>query len=533
MATSIVLSSCILFTVLGLISLTLNFTFVLSSSSSQMVFPLTHSLSTTGFNNTHHLLKSTSVRSTTRFHHHHRHRHNHHRHHSHRQRQISLPLSPGSDYTLSLSLGTKPTQQISLYMDTGSDLVWFPCAPFDCIMCEGKYDPKVPYIKPLNYNNSADFIPCDSPLCSAVHSSLPSSDICAISNCPLESIEMSECSSFACPSFYYAYADGSFVARLYRDNLSLEPMSSSSTTTQQQKSLHLKNFTFGCANTALAEPIGVAGFGGGSLSLPAQLATFSPELGNRFSYCLISHSFKFDRIRKPSPLILGRYDDQKEKKISDHGGAVASEFIYTPMLDNPKHPYYYCVGLEAIQIGTTKIDTPMSLKRVNSKGNGGTVVDSGTTFTMLPSVVFEAVANEFGNRVGKMYKRAIETEDRTGLRPCFYYNNRNNKRGNWRVPKMVLHFTGNVSISLPQANYFFEFNGDDDEEGKKKKRKGEKVGCLMLGNAGEEEEGESSGPAAALGSYQQQGFEVVYDLGQRKIGFAKKKCSSLWDNLNS
>ncbi|KAI3982330.1 hypothetical protein MKX01_037863 [Papaver californicum] len=527
MATSIVLS-CILFTVLVLLSLTLSFTFVVSSS--QMVFPLTHSLSTTGFNNTHHLLKSTSVRSTTRFHHHHRHRHSHHRHPNHRQ--ISLPLSPGSDYTLSLSLGSKPTQQISLYMDTGSDLVWFPCAPFDCIMCEGKYDPKVPYIKPLNYNNSADFIPCDSPLCSAVHSSLPSSDTCAISNCPLESIEMSECSSFPCPSFYYAYADGSFVARLYRDDLSLEPMSSS--TTAQQQSLHLKNFTFGCANTALAEPIGVAGFGGGSLSLPAQLATFSPELGNRFSYCLISHSFNFDLIRKPNPLILGRYDDQKEKKTSDDG--VVSEFIYTPMLDNPKHPYNYCVGLEAIQIGNTKIDTPMSLKRVNSKGNGGTVVDSGTTFTMLPSVVFEAVANEFGNRVGKMYKRAIGTEDRTGLRPCFYYNNNNNnknKRGNWRVPKMVLHFTGNVSISLPQANYFFEFNGDDEEEGKKKKKRKEKVGCLMLGNVGEEEEGESSGPAAALGNYQQQGFEVVYDLGQRKIGFAKKKCSSLWDNLNS
>nr|AFJ66188.1 hypothetical protein 7G9.1 [Boechera stricta] len=63
-------------------------------------------------------------------------------------------------------------------------------------------------------------------------------------------------SSYPCPPFYYAYGDGSLVARLYSDSLSLPPVS-------------VANFTFGCAHSTLAEPFGVAGFGRGRLSVPA------------------------------------------------------------------------------------------------------------------------------------------------------------------------------------------------------------------------------------------------------------------------
>ncbi|KAK6148685.1 hypothetical protein DH2020_019597 [Rehmannia glutinosa] len=72
---------------------------------------------------------------------------------------------------------------------------------------------------------------------------------------------------------YYAYGDFKLKSRLYEDTLiismSLPP-------------LKLPKFTFGCANSALAEPIGIAGFGRGALSLPAQLATTSPKNRNYF-----------------------------------------------------------------------------------------------------------------------------------------------------------------------------------------------------------------------------------------------------------
>ncbi|KAL2237990.1 UNVERIFIED_CONTAM: putative aspartyl protease [Sesamum indicum] len=469
--------------------------FLLSSlSNSSLILPLSHSLSTTLFNTTHHLLKSTASHSAARFRRH--------------RRQVSLPLAPGSDYTLSFSLGA---QTVSLYMDTGSDVVWLPCHPFECILCEGKYSPSsIPHPGPLNLSSAARRSTCKSAACSSVHSSLPSSDLCAMAKCPLESIEISDCKSFPCPPFYYAYGDGSFIAKLYEDTLSI-PMST--------PSLKLPNFTFGCANTALGEPIGVAGFGRGVLSLPAQLATSSPEIGNYFSYCLISHSFDMTRVRKPSPLILGRYENKEKKLRNEVSEREDVYYSYTPMLDNPKHSYFYCVGLEAITVGKRIIPAPESLRRVDRRGNGGMVVDSGTTFTMLPRKFYESVVGEFDHRVGAVYRRASSVEERTGLSPCYYGNEEEKFFAS--VPKLALHFGGNSTVVMPRRNYFYEFF----DGGAKRK-----VGCMMLIDGGDEEES-GGGPAGLLGNYQQQGFEVVYDLEAKRVGFAKRKCASLWDTL--
>ncbi|GFZ01166.1 eukaryotic aspartyl protease family protein [Actinidia rufa] len=369
-------------------------------------------------------------------------------------------------------------------MDTGSDLVWLPCHPFQCMLCDGEYNPKtIPNPTTLNLSSTAAPAACKSPSCAAAHSSLSSSDLCAMSRCPLESIEVSECDSFSCPPFYYAYADGSLIAKLYTDSLSI-PMSS--------PSLILRNFTFGCANSALGEPIGVAGFGRGVLSLPAQLTDFSPQLGSQFSYCFGLSLVRREPGSPPESLILGRY------KRKEQLGQAEPEFAYTPMLDNPKYPWLIVVG------------------------NGGLVVDSGTTFTILPSDFYESVVAEFTHRVGRGHNRAGRIEERTGLSPCYYFDDDVVAK----VPVVVLHFGGNSSVVvLPRRNYFYEFlDGGDDA---KRKRK---VGCVMLMNGGHDSEG--GGPVGTLGNYQQQGFEVVYDLEKRRVGFARRKCASLWDSLN-
>lgn len=324
-----------------------------------------------------------------------------------------------------------------------------------------------------------------------------------MAHCPLDAIETKDCGSFHCPPFYYAYGDGSLIASLYRDTLSLS-------------SLQLTNFTFGCAHTTFSEPTGVAGFGRGLLSLPAQLATHSPQLGNRFSYCLVSHSFRSERIRKPSPLILGRYNDEKQSN-----GDEVVEFVYTSMLENPKHPYFYSVGLKGISVGKKMIPAPKILRRVNKKGDGGVVVDSGTTFTMLPEKFYNSVVEEFDRRAGKANRRAPEIEQKTGLSPCYYLGTAA------IVPAVTLRFVGaNSSVVLPRKNYFYEFT--DGGDGLMRK---ERVGCLMLMNGGDESE-MSGGPGGVLGNYQQQGFEVEYDLEKKRVGFARRKCASLWDSLN-
>nr|VVV78940.1 unnamed protein product [Nymphaea colorata] len=84
-----------------------------------------------------------------------------------------------------------------------------------------------------------------------------------------------------CPPFYYAYADGSLSAHLVTSHFRLP-------------GFHLRNFNFGCAHSALAEPVGVAGFGRGVLSVPTQLST------RPFSCCLVPHRFSSSVRRRPS-----------------------------------------------------------------------------------------------------------------------------------------------------------------------------------------------------------------------------------------
>ncbi|KAL6986039.1 hypothetical protein U1Q18_019406 [Sarracenia purpurea var. burkii] len=471
------------------------------SYSEILLLPLTHSLSTTQFNSTHHLLKSIATRSASRF------------QRNRRAQQVSLPLFPGSDFTISLSLGSNPPQNVSLYMDTGSDLVWFPCHPFQCILCEGKYYPdEISNPGPLNLPASAAPVSCKSRACSAAHDDrLSSPDLCTVARCPLERIATSDCAGFSCPPFNYAYGDGNLNASLYTDNLSI-PMSASSMT--------LRNFTFGCAHSALAEPIGVAGFGRGVLSLPEQLADFSPQLGNQFSYCLVPRSY-YNPVRRPSPLILGRYSvNENEKQL----GEFQAEFTYTPMLDNPIYPNFYIVGLEAVSVGKRRVAAPESLKRVDSDGNGGMLVDSGTTLTILPTELYQSVVREFAHRVGRVHKRASQIENSTGLSPCYYLGD-DSADDVAKVPAVVLHFVGNSSVALPRSNYFYQFlDGGDEGKGKRK------VGCVMLLNGGDD--ADERGTVGTLGNYQQQGFEVVYDLENRRVGFARRKCASLWDSLN-
>ncbi|KAI4377909.1 hypothetical protein MLD38_015465 [Melastoma candidum] len=500
--------SSLLFILILFTSSLLSPCFSSSSVSQPILLPLVHSLSgtTARYNTTHHLLRSTSSRSAARFH-----RHFHHPRRPTSSSPVSLPLSPGSDYTLSLTLPTAPPRTVSLFMDTGSDLVWFPCSPFSCILCEGKQSPD-----PVNITSSASRVSCSSAKCSAAHSYSSSSDLCAIARCPLESIEMSECSSYTCPQFYYAYGDGSFIATLYEHAIAIDASSA--------PSLVINNFTFGCAHSALAEPVGVAGFGRGVLSLPAQLAMTSPQLGSSFSYCLVSHSFDSDRVRRPSPLILGRYGyDTKSKTAPEQ--SLSGGFSYTKMLDNPKHPYFYCVGLEGISVGGTKIPAPASLTRVDRDGNGGMVVDSGTTYTMLPSSLYAPLAAEFDRKLGKLHERAIGVETSTGLSPCYYFDGKNPAD----IPSLVLHFKSNNTsgVVLPRENYLYEFV--DESKGKSSRRR---VGCLMMMDGGDEEE-MGGGPVGILGNYQQQGFEVVYDLEKRRVGFARRHCASLWEGLVS
>ncbi|KAJ8558430.1 hypothetical protein K7X08_005196 [Anisodus acutangulus] len=254
------------------------------------------------------------------------------------------------------------------------------------------------------------------------------------------------------------------------------------------KKIH--DFLVGCSLFSSQQPAGIAGFGRGLSSVPSQLRA------KKLSYCLVSH--KFDDTPKSSMLILDTVYE-KSKNLS-----------YTPLLKNPVVAgrnalcEYYYVGLRQITVGRQKVKVPYHYLTPNSKGNGGTIVDSGTTFTFLSHGIFEPVMNAFVQQV-KGFSRSEKNERLINLRPCF------NVSGHKTVslPQLKFHFKGGLEMALPLANYF-SIVGEND------------VICLtMVTDSGLKL---STGPSIILGNFQMQNFFVEFNLKNEKFGFKHQVC---------
>ncbi|KAJ4841972.1 hypothetical protein Tsubulata_020130 [Turnera subulata] len=392
-------------------------------------------------------------------------------------------------YSISLSFGTPPQSHLSFVMDTGSDFVWFPCTNhYLCKSCP--FSPTSSKIQSFlpKLSSSSKIIGCKNPKCSWVHH---------------EQVNCQECNNNAsknctqiCPPYLILYGSGTTGGIAISETLHLHDLT-------------VQNFLAGCSVVSSHQPSGIAGFGRGPASLPSQLNL------TKFSYCLISHKFD-DVAGKSSSMILH----------SDHSGSdkKTAGLQYTPFVnvkpeddDGDNHPFsvYYYLSLRRISVGGNRVKIPYKYLSPGSDGNGGTIIDSGTTFTFMAREVFEALSNEFIAQV-KGYKRAVQVEALTGLRPCFNVSSSTSSPGGGdgalSFPELRLHFKGGAEVALPVENYF-AFVDDG-------------VACLTVvtdGPAGPEREA-ASGPGIILGNFQMQNFYVEYDLRNERLGFKKQKC---------
>ncbi|XP_057778346.1 probable aspartyl protease At4g16563 [Salvia miltiorrhiza] len=442
-----------LFSLISLFSLSSAYTTTLSLSPTAEAPPhanpwqrLAH-LASASFSRAHHLKQPKSNLSASR-----------------------VPLFPRGygGYSISLSFGTPP-QTSSFIMDTGSSLLWFPCTQrYSCNSCNfADIDPaNITTFIPKS-SSTAKIVGCKNPKCKWI----------------FPNVRCRECDKScnqACPPYIIQYGSGSTTGLLLSDSLVLP----------DQK---VENFVVGCSIFSNRQPAGIAGFGRGPESLPAQMKL------KLFSYCLVSH--RFDGKPVSSDLVLD----------SGGGAAGGGGIKYTPFRKNPASSNaafqdYYYVTLRKITVGGVKVKAPYKFLVPDSDGRGGTIVDSGTTFTYMEKEVFSVVAEEFEKQIGKNYSRAAAVEKESGLRPC--YNISGEKTVD--LPRLTFHFKGGAKMALPLADYFSFVD--------------ESVICITIVSSSGMEDGIGPGPAIILGNYQQQNFYLEYDLENERLGFRSQRC---------
>ncbi|KAL3739269.1 hypothetical protein ACJRO7_020643 [Eucalyptus globulus] len=392
-------------------------------------------------------------------------------------------------YFISLNIGT-PSQVIQVYLDTGSDLTWVPCGnlTFDCMDCDDYRNNKLYTAFSPSYSSSALRDTCSSRFCINVHNSDNPYDTCIMAGCSLSTILKGKC-TWPCPSFAYTYGAGGIVAgTLTRDTIRVHGAN-------PNVIREIPNFAFGCVGSTYHEPIGLAGFGGGSLSLPSQLGF----LQKGFSHCFLAFKYA-NNPNISSPLVIG-----------DAAIAPRGDLQFTPMLKCPIYPNYYYTGLEGITVGNAGVTTvPTNLREFDSQGNGGLLIDSGTTYTHLPEPFYSQLLSIIESTIS--YPRAKEVEARSGFDLCYKVPCPNNTNPmNDDLPPITFHFLNNVSLVLPHGNSFYAMGAPINSS---------VVKCLLFQSMDD-----GDGPAGVFGSFQQQNVEVVYDLEKGRVGFQPMDCA--------
>jgi len=355
---------------------------------------------------------------------------------------VTSGLAQGSgEYFTRLGVGT-PARYVFMVLDTGSDVVWIQCAP--CKKCYSQTDPVFNPTKSRSFAN----IPCGSPLCRRLDS-------------PGCSTKKQIC------LYQVSYGDGSFTYGEF------------STETLTFRGTRVGRVALGCGHDNEGLFIGAAGLlglGRGRLSFPSQIGR---RFSRKFSYCLVDRSAS----SKPSYMVFG-------------DSAISRTARFTPLVSNPKLDTFYYVELLGVSVGGTRVPgITASLFKLDSTGNGGVIIDSGTSVTRLTRPAYVALRDAF--RVGASnLKRAPEF---SLFDTCFDLSGKTEVK----VPTVVLHFRG-ADVSLPASNYLIPVDNS---------------GSFCFAFAG------TMSGLSIVGNIQQQGFRVVYDLAASRVGFAPRGCA--------
>ncbi|CAO1946552.1 unnamed protein product [Urochloa humidicola] len=398
-----------------------------------------------------------------------------------RARQVpagSLPRPPSKlrfhhnvSLTVSLAVGTPP-QNVTMVLDTGSELSWLLCAPS---RQQGNASATAASFHPRASRTFAA-VPCGSAQCSSRDLPAPPSCDGATRRCRVS----------------LSYADGSASdGDLATDVFAVGDAPA------------LRS-AFGCMSSAYdSSPDGVAtagllGMNRGALSFVSQAST------RRFSYCISDRD-------DAGVLLLG------------HSDLPFLPLNYTPLYQPTLPlPYFdrvaYSVQLLGIRVGGKPLPIPASVLAPDHTGAGQTMVDSGTQFTFLLGDAYSALKAEFLKQTKPVlpalgdpnfaFQEAFDT--------CFRVP-AGRPPPSARLPGVSLLFKG-AEMSVAGDRLLYKVPGE--------RRGGDAVWCLTFGNA-------DMVPLTAyvIGHHHQMNLWVEYDLERGRVGLAPVKCDVASERL--
>nr|GMC52178.1 aspartic proteinase CDR1-like [Ipomoea batatas] len=343
------------------------------------------------------------------------------------------PLEGG--YAMRYSIGTPPFETYGL-VDTGSDVTWTQCEP--CIDC---FPQSLPIFDP-KHSKSYKTVMCNN------------SD----TTCSLD-YEF-HCSNDNICQYQLAYNDYSYTfGDVATDTLTIGDAS-------------FKNVVLGCGhrNKAMfsnSTASGIVGLGYSNVSIIKQLRK---EISGKFAYCLSPQSDSKSYISFGMDAIVKGYD-----------------VGFIPVVTSELDPFYWVV-LESMSVG----DKSFPIRPPPLQSNGNTIIDSGTTVTIIPLYVFDSMKLELMNQI---HETPIDDpQGFFGL--CF-------SSVQIKAPKIVAHFVGG-DVELSPRGLFEEV-----EEG---------ISCLTI--VPNYLQG-----IYVFGSQSQVDFLVGFDLDMNALTFKSADCS--------
>ncbi|OAE19737.1 hypothetical protein AXG93_2958s1120 [Marchantia polymorpha subsp. ruderalis] len=382
--------------------------------------------------------------------------------------QSKMTAVPGG-YAMSISLGSPP-QEFMVIADTGSDLTWVQASACDACFSQAS--------DPYDQDKSSTYqsLSCPSYMCNALGTQAQCSD---------DEDEDGLC------QYAYQYGDNSVT----EGNFSTETITLQNTDGEM---LAVPNFAFGVGLHNSVDFYGVdglVGLGQGPISFPSQLGK---QYGNVFSYCLQSI---FSDPTTSSPVIFGRSALPTSENV---------QYTALQTSENKRIPTFWFLNLIGVRLNNkmVNVDSEQSLIAGGEIGEQsmiiaaqspmGTVIDSGTTITMLDPRVYLTLARMVETRV----KYSRTSSQVSGLDLCFDVGNDRDPD----LPGLTLIFQ-DQSWDLPKVNVFVPV----DELAQ--------IWCLAVipTNQG----------IQIIGNLQQQNFQMIYDQPNARIGWIPSNCESI------